>query len=544
MITPSQHAKVLDMGLSKNTLEKASSTMGDTLLGTPNYMSPEQIDHPQRLDTRSDMFSVGMTLYHMLTGQVPFEQSSYLKTLKRHASDTLEDPRKLMPGISCHAVCFLSRLLAREPEDRYSDWEQFQVDLREVMSRGQIPQLPEGPSSLRVDPEPLREADAVDGPIVQAPPAAKPTRRGIWISVLTGMAVGSLAVTVFGRLFPQAPPAPPVVQEEPAPAATEVLPPPPLPAPTDVPAEYQQRLAQLILDYESGRISFDPMIRELVQLGQRANGTVVSEQAAYQIVQVRRDRDQALQKERGRVRRETLEILYQQGGAAADRYLQNLDSPFLDELQEMIGNLRRRIRIVEQQEQDQREEERIKAETRWEQRKQEAAARILSRELAGALSLLDEAARDPALFPVTEKIADLRQEVIDLQEVPHLMMAEFERVMNRPLTLQVQDRMVNVTIRAVEADGLRVERAVTDDQGRSLGTVEQNIAFSQLNPNEVLRRLEPLKSPAADITRGLIAYRNGEQEKCREALLRADTPLADAIRNQLFALPTLDMFEN
>ncbi len=546
MVTPSQHAKVLDMGLSKNTLEKASSTMADTLLGTPNYMSPEQIDHPRDLDTRSDMFSLGMTLYHALTGQVPYEDTSYLKTLKRHASDELEDPRRLMPGISRHAVYFLARLLARDPDDRYPDWNSFQDDLREVMSGGHRPAPPEGASSLRIDrdldsdpePEPA-ETDA--GFTVTE---AKPTRRGIWISVLIGMAVGALSVVAFGLMFPrpEAPaPLPPVVviSPDPNPAPTAVP-----PVPTPVSPELQQELARLILEYESGELGFDPMISELVKLGQQAQGTVVAEEAARQIVQVRRDRDQALKRERNRVRQETLEILYDEGGEAARSYLESLESPFAEDLEEMIGNLGRRIRIVEQQKEEQRIEERTQAENRLQSRTREVAALILKRDGVAALELLDQAARDPNLFPVAEQVADLRQEVVNLQEIPHLVMAEFERMKDRPVVLQLQDRMIEVTIRSVGVEGLRVERPVTDEAGRPIGTVEQEVAFSQLNPNEVMRRLEPLETPAAEITRGLMAYRSGNQEKCREALFQAGTPLAEALLNQIFALPTLDMFDN
>lgn len=546
MVTPSQHAKVLDMGLSKNTLEKASSTMADTLLGTPNYMSPEQIDHPRDVDTRSDMFSLGMTLYHALTGQVPYEDTSYFTTLKRHATDELEDPRRLMPGISPHAVFFLARLLARDPEHRYPDWDRFLDDLREVMSGGRRPELPEGASSLRVD----RDLDADSEPEPAESDTGffatetKPTRRGIWVSVLIGMAVGALSVVIFGLVLPrsEAPaPLPPVVVITPEP---EPSPPGPLPVPTSVAPELQQELARLILAYESGQMSYEPVISALVRLGQEAQGTSVSEDAARQIVQVRRDRDRALNKERGRVRQETLAILYDEGGAAARRYLETLESPFAEDLEEMIDNLGRRIRIVEQQKEEQRAEERAKAESLLQSRTREVAALILIRDFGGALETLDQAARDPNLFPLTEQLAALRQEVVNLQEVPHLVMAEFERMKHRPVVLQLQDRTVEVSIRSVGADGLRVERPVTDEMGRVIGSVEQDIAFSQLSPNEVMRLLEPLESPAADITRGLMAHREGDQENCREALLRAGTPLADALLNQIFALPTLDMFDN
>jgi len=546
MVTPSQHAKVLDMGLSKNTLEKASSTLADTLIGTPNYMSPEQIDHPQDLDTRSDMFSLGMTLYHMLTGLVPYEETSYLKTLKRHASEPLEDPRKCMPGISQHTVYFLARLLARSPSDRYATWDELLQELHGVMSQNRLPRLPEGDSTLDVDPKQNPSSKIKKATSKRTKSERERTPRGIWVSVLVGMGVGTLSVLVFGMVFPRNPasapmtpaPTPLVTPEmtEPLPVATAV--------PTEIPVEFQQELARLILEYESGPRDYDQMISDLVALGLESKGTSVSEEAALQIVRVRRDRDQALKKEQDRIRRETLELLYKQGGNSARSYLKTLETPFAEELQQQIGNLRRRIRIVEQQKKEQRESELAAAKEKLEESTREVASFILNREGVAALEAIDNLSKDPALFPVAEDVADLRNEVSALQQIPEQVLADFNRFKESRVRLQLQDRVLDVTVKMVNSDGLDVERFITDESGKVMGSVELDIGFFELHPNEILSRLEVFETPAADIFRGLMAHRNGEQERCREALLKADTPLADALRNEIFALPTLDMFDN
>ena len=73
MITYDGKAKLCDMGLAKSTESETKLTVLGTVLGTPHYMSPEQAQGEEHLDTRSDIFSLGATAYHLVTGTPPFE---------------------------------------------------------------------------------------------------------------------------------------------------------------------------------------------------------------------------------------------------------------------------------------------------------------------------------------------------------------------------------------------------------------------------------------------------------------------------------------
>lgn len=545
MVTPTFHAKVLDMGLSKNTLEKKSSTMVNTLLGTPNYMSPEQIEHPNDLDTRSDMFSVGMTLYHMLTGQVPYEESSYLNTLKRHAGEQLEDPRKLMPGIAPHTVHVLARLLARDPDHRYATWDACLHDLQQAMSHGILPDLPEGPTCLTVDAGLETLPSEESSPVTVPRDASVRTRtpRGVGFSVVIGMVLGGLIVMMLSLLVPREPadalpPDSETLARAPEPTQVSV----PTALPTPITSEYQRELTRLILEYEQDPGNYDDFISRVVDLGVRAEDTPVAEEAALLIVRVRRDRDAAVEKTRDELRQQTLKQLYEQGSVPARAYLNQYSGPFREELQGQISNLRRRIRIWEQQKEEQRDAEVAAARAELQTRTRKWIPSILNRDWDAALEKLDQAARDPLLFPVAEEVAALRREIIDLRDVPEVVWMQFGKKKGQKVTLQVQGQAMKVTILGVQPDGLHVRRDIIDEQGEVLGSFERTIAFSQLDRGEVMRQLEPLEGTAAQITRALLAYRNGDLEASREELVEAGTPLADAIRNHIFALPTLDMF--
>lgn len=547
MLTPSLHAKVLDMGLSKNTLEKQSNTLADTLMGTPNYMSPEQIDHPQDLDTRSDMFSLGMTLYHMLTGQVPFEESGYLKTLQRHAREKLEDPRNLMPGISQGAAHLLARMLARDPEDRYADWAAFFEDLHRVSSHKGLPDLPKGESTLQLNsPPPKEKPEAVPpAPVrrVHPLPPRKRSTEGVILSVIIGLMLG------LGGIFflmsqraasrPAAPPVP-VPAATPTPAMVRATPTPPPPGP-DL-AALQQELTSLILNYERERGNYDEMIKALSDLGLRAVNTVVSDAAAQQIIRVRQHRDEAVEAEKNHMRKETFHLLYQEGPEAARNFIKQYDGPFQTELDPLFANFRRRIHAWEQQERSQREADTALAEKGLEDLYNQLGPLVAKREWPRALALVTEAAEDPSLFPVASEVATLREELLALQAVPDLILKSYANQLNQDVVLKLYDRDLPVKIREVKSDGLLVVRTVYAEDGSSVGSAELFIPFATLSTVEVQNQLELLEGPEVTIYRALVAYRNGEREISRNLLETVGSPLALAVRNELFSLPTLDPF--
>lgn len=546
MVTPTLHAKVLDMGLSKNTLEKKSTTLADTLLGTPNYMSPEQIDHPRDIDTRSDLFSLGMTLYHMLTGQIPFEDTSYLETLNRHAKDKLEDPRALMPGVSESVSRLLARMLARDPGDRYADWNAFLDDLQKLRSVGYLPAPPRGESTVEVlSPEPGGDEPAPPsspfGPGASSPLSGNGGRRrplGVLVSVLIGLLLGLLGIFVLSMVLPR-PKAPPprptavptaVPTSRPAPTAT--------PAPTPTPSvdldALRRELTATILHYERNPVSFDLTLEELLDLGTRGEGTPVAESAARQILRVRRDRDRAVEDALRRLRENTLRILHEQGAGPARAFLDGHQSPFPEETADLRSKLRRRVRAWEQQERSQREAEERTARTWLEKLHRQLAPLVLKRDWPGAIELVDQAAGEPALFAVSEKVAALRRGLLALQSVPDAVIASYKAKLNQTTLLDLRGGEVSVRILELRPDGLLAGKILLDEDGTPYGTMERFIPFSELGSEEILDQLGNREGAEFDIYRALMAQRDGNREACRRYLERADTPLARALVDHLF----------
>ena len=144
MVTPDGHAKILDFGLAKlleptapeapdgiSHMETLAKTQAGFVLGTLRYMSPEQA-RGQALDHRSDIFSLGIVLYEMVTGQLPFSGNTALDTLHAIAFEETRPMTALRPNLPPSLQRVVTRCLRKRAQDRYPDAKELVGDLKTV----------------------------------------------------------------------------------------------------------------------------------------------------------------------------------------------------------------------------------------------------------------------------------------------------------------------------------------------------------------------------------------------------------------------------
>ena len=194
--------KVVDLGLAKRVGGDAnpSLTQSGTTVGTPYYCSPEQAQGAKDIDFRSDIYSLGCTLYHMLSGKKPYEDKSHqtpLSIMIKHVTQPPPAILEVLPNCPPALVPFMGKMLAKKPETRFQSYAEFIEDMRRVYSRMSLDSVSNNPKlteEIRELSNQIGEAKkstvagtpkavpttqvAAEGPSEWAPPPAKqPSKR-------------------------------------------------------------------------------------------------------------------------------------------------------------------------------------------------------------------------------------------------------------------------------------------------------------------------------------------------------------------------------
>jgi serine/threonine-protein kinase len=112
--------KLADLGVAREaTRIDGGLTRTGVAIGTPHYMAPEQIRGERELDGRADVYSLGVTLFHLLTGSRPYRGGSGAEVLSKHLTEPMPDPRSIRPDISSAAATIVLKATAKERDDRY-----------------------------------------------------------------------------------------------------------------------------------------------------------------------------------------------------------------------------------------------------------------------------------------------------------------------------------------------------------------------------------------------------------------------------------------
>lgn len=137
LVTIDGQAKLVDMGLARlrqiNDETEQELTATGITLGTFDYISPEQARDPRLADARSDIYSLGCTLFYMLAGQAPFAQGTALQKLLQHQSDRPPDLRSFRSDIPDSVSRAVRRMLAKAPADRYQTPVDLIAELAEIL---------------------------------------------------------------------------------------------------------------------------------------------------------------------------------------------------------------------------------------------------------------------------------------------------------------------------------------------------------------------------------------------------------------------------
>ncbi|MCC7205955.1 MAG: protein kinase [Anaerolineae bacterium] len=192
MIEPDGRVVLTDFGIAK-IVTGGHFTASGGMVGTPAYMAPEQ-GLGDVGDERSDIYSVGIILFQMITGRLPFEAETPVATILRHVNDPIPSVRELNPDASPEVEALVVRAMAKEPDDRFQSAEEMLDTIDSILgeTRPPLPPPPRTPTSEirgaeRTDTIQLATGDKI-AEVASARPRPSPT------GVLALLAAGLLAI--------------------------------------------------------------------------------------------------------------------------------------------------------------------------------------------------------------------------------------------------------------------------------------------------------------------------------------------------------------
>ena len=191
--------KVLDFGIAKLTAADGdhSQTRTGTVMGTPYYMSPEQCEGRRQIDHRSDIYSLGVVMYELLTGRVPFTDEGFGALIVAHLTRMPEPPRSVRPGVPAELDAVVMRAIEKDPGRRFQTMDEFAAAIGDpawfgaVQSRAssQMPTIAAANSGIRsISTSGVRPVTTLSGaasevsgpvPLIDGQPGR--SRAGLWV---------------------------------------------------------------------------------------------------------------------------------------------------------------------------------------------------------------------------------------------------------------------------------------------------------------------------------------------------------------------------
>ncbi len=195
LLTKDEVAKLGDFGFVKSNLEIAETEEG-SVLGTPDYISPEQAMGNKNVDFRADIYSLGVTLYHMVAKKPPYE-GSVSSVMRKHIKGELPSPKVHNPNLPDSIVRIIERMCAKEPNDRYQTCDELFEDLELVKLKEKTGRNLDVEKSELVSVLQLEKAKSLESQIERLEVAERLRRMTTLFWIASGLFVIALGIAFY-----------------------------------------------------------------------------------------------------------------------------------------------------------------------------------------------------------------------------------------------------------------------------------------------------------------------------------------------------------
>ncbi len=201
------NAFISDFGIARLAQASGTTLTGGNILGTPAYMSPEQIQGEKDVDGRSDIYSMGVILFQMLTGNAPYQSTTPVKVMMMHITEPIPQISQAKKDLPVAIQGVLDKAMAKEPADRYSSTAEMASTLDGILfgttpPRGSATMVSPGISKVGMEKTHAERRAAQT--VIGAPPVAVPKKKGFPVIgvILIGLILfGIVGIAGWGRVL-------------------------------------------------------------------------------------------------------------------------------------------------------------------------------------------------------------------------------------------------------------------------------------------------------------------------------------------------------
>ncbi len=524
--------KVLDMGLSKSIHDQASlATSPDTIMGSPNFMSPEQTQDSTNVDFRTDMYSLGTSLYNMLTGEVPFHGNSYLETLKKQATGQLKDPRTYNPDISESCLFFMERLLAKAPGDRFDSWDALIDGLDQVIRKESFTEagIPAGESMLNSSDLDTAKAFPHDSEINRIPAAKSTSGMGmrLFVALLAGGLITFFILSTTEKKIDEPGGTGPVVQ-------------PGIPNPSPVPktpdaarAELARAYSKAVLFWQSNPTAYAEALSRFEAVGKRGANSEYFLKAADLIVEVNQQRKRHIEQIIGDLRTKGMALIAEGRIAEAVALLKSYHGPLVEETRSQRIQLITQVETLRRnQEQEQARKDRL-ARLRALKITNEVADHLLNGDLDKAQGILEKIKSGPNENVHQELMKTAKHLVDHYNQLPETIMNSYSLDLNNELRVELKRGIEQLQIKKANKNGsVSASRKIRNGE-IVVGQTTVEFSYDDLSMREMITRLDKSGAEDREILKGLVYHQAGASSLARAQFEASTSTIGKLLKQRL-----------
>ncbi|OGV93131.1 MAG: hypothetical protein A3K19_06715, partial [Lentisphaerae bacterium RIFOXYB12_FULL_65_16] len=466
LITDEKEAMLTDLGIAKSLAgESLNLTAADFTVGTPEFMSPEQVQGDPDLDFRADLYSLGIVAYYAVTGELPFVDTNPVALMTKQLEEKPVPPCEKNPRVSARCSALIERMLKKEPKDRAASWQEIIDDMRAI-AVGKVSMAVPALAKQKKDPE--KKAPPAAAPAA-APPrltrkeieqiasvvTAKPSIGTKMIVYMLSALVPILIVTMIYIVKQTQRPAP--VTQRPAPAPVAVQRPPavePQPAAPEKPAVAESAPAQSAAQEKDQKEMYDFALRHWKQNPQDFDGalqklTLVKEQlAGTKYALMAEDKIKEIEAAKDSAIKAVLSELGVQAKLLADagKYDEAISTfaKYTGRLADVTRDERaaevQRLRTAQAATAAVQKAEAAQATTELGELKSRIAAEVLGGREAAALKLADEALADARFTAAKEELSEIRKSVELVSKMDEIILQGVKASAGEVMKIALRDK--------------------------------------------------------------------------------------------------------